>query len=584
MITTAKNINQNKTTTMNTGKGRLIQNKCNCGSASKFSGQYYQCEKNTLYGVQPKLNIGAVNDVYEQEADRVADQVMARFADPCIGSAPMKIQRFTSQSNNLHETVLTSVDSRALSGSGKALQPSLRQDMEQRFGHDFSKVRIHSSSAAEQSARLINAQAYTAGNNIVFGAGQYSPETNWGRHLLAHELTHVVQQNNSASVTNTLQRKGGTFGGFFRNIGRAIVDFFTGSEPDYDDDTLNNYLKLLKETKEIEGDFDSDNKARAVVVKQPRFKLQLQTQIKVLLVEEMLDGVTGGDDEKAIIGLLRTSSRDESKRIVENIGRQRLWDNFSGKNRREIEAISLTKADFLNNSLIERLKSLSPGKLEDYQNNARDPDVKAAILKIQHLQKITTPIDFSVNFDKVGVASFELSGADIIVKPDVVSSDRQMGKNAHTSIVVGASETKPIMSPDGATVVSFTGGKTEIKMQTVYGPDVVLTSPSGYGRGTTSADKTSGNTSIKFHESQHGKDILNFIANNPPPTFKGKAGMSAADFVAAENTYQQELIDYHEKVFQFSIKQTDCVGTPIPSSGLREVGLPATFCTDTSKP
>lgn len=66
--------------------------------------------------------------------------------------------------------------------------------MEPRFGHDFSKVRVHSGAAAEQSARAVNAHAYTVGQNIVFGAGMFAPATAGGRRLLAHELTHVVQQ------------------------------------------------------------------------------------------------------------------------------------------------------------------------------------------------------------------------------------------------------------------------------------------------------------------------------------------------------------------------------------------------------
>ena len=67
--------------------------------------------------------------------------------------------------------------------------------MGQRFGHDFSRVRVHSGGAAEQSARDVNANAYTVGHNIVFGAGRFAPGTHEGRRLIAHELTHVVQQS-----------------------------------------------------------------------------------------------------------------------------------------------------------------------------------------------------------------------------------------------------------------------------------------------------------------------------------------------------------------------------------------------------
>jgi hypothetical protein len=94
---------------------------------------------------------------------------------------------------------------RALASSGRPLEPVLRQDMEERFGHDFSRVRVHSGSDAEQSAREVNASAYTLGQNIVFGAGRFAPTTSKGQWLLAHELTHVMQQ--SVAATPSLQRK-----------------------------------------------------------------------------------------------------------------------------------------------------------------------------------------------------------------------------------------------------------------------------------------------------------------------------------------------------------------------------------------
>ena|GEM_PF-2410947 len=145
--------------------------------------------------LQKKLSIGASNDPLEQEADRVADQVMASSPHSAVSSSAPRIQRFTRHAAEApNNTVPVSVD-RVLATSGKPLEASIQQEMGQRFGSDFSNVRVHSGAAAEQSARDVNANAYTVGNNIVFGAGQYTPATNQGRRLLAHELTHVVQQS-----------------------------------------------------------------------------------------------------------------------------------------------------------------------------------------------------------------------------------------------------------------------------------------------------------------------------------------------------------------------------------------------------
>lgn len=80
------------------------------------------------------------------------------------------------------------------SGTGSPLDSGTRTAMEERLGHDFSDVRIHTGPKADESARSINAVAYTVGNDVVFGSGHYAPDTPGGQRTLAHELTHVVQQ------------------------------------------------------------------------------------------------------------------------------------------------------------------------------------------------------------------------------------------------------------------------------------------------------------------------------------------------------------------------------------------------------
>ncbi len=72
--------------------------------------------------------------------------------------------------------------------------------MEPRFGHDFSGVRVHTDSRAAESARAVNAHAYTVGNDIVFAPGKYQPDAHSGRELLAHELAHTVQQGGLATA------------------------------------------------------------------------------------------------------------------------------------------------------------------------------------------------------------------------------------------------------------------------------------------------------------------------------------------------------------------------------------------------
>jgi hypothetical protein len=157
-------------------------------------------------GVQAKLKVGAVNDPLEHEADRVADQVM-RMPAPEVAptSAPPRISR---KCDACEEEKLQMKEAgpqsavgeapgsvhEALSSPGQPLDAATRAYFEPRFGQDFSNVRVHTGGTAEQSARGLNAQGYTVGHNIVFGAGRFAPGTHEGQQLLAHELTHVVQQ------------------------------------------------------------------------------------------------------------------------------------------------------------------------------------------------------------------------------------------------------------------------------------------------------------------------------------------------------------------------------------------------------
>jgi hypothetical protein len=159
--------------------------------------------------IQAKLIVGEVNDPLEHEADRVAEDVMsAPQAGPA--SAPPqisrkcanceeeeKVQKKSSGSQPTAAGVAPGIVHEVLRYPGQPLDASSRAYFEPRFGHDFSKVRIQADARAAESAAAINAHAYTVGIDIVFGAGQHAPGTESGKRLLAHELTHVVQQNGS---------------------------------------------------------------------------------------------------------------------------------------------------------------------------------------------------------------------------------------------------------------------------------------------------------------------------------------------------------------------------------------------------
>lgn len=100
----------------------------------------------------------------------------------------------------------------SLNGKGKNLSESEKSFFEPRIGYDFSTVKIHADTQANESAKTLNALAYTQGNNIVFGSNQYQPETTEGKRLLAHELTHVVQQKNTSRKIQRTPVTSGEYG------------------------------------------------------------------------------------------------------------------------------------------------------------------------------------------------------------------------------------------------------------------------------------------------------------------------------------------------------------------------------------
>jgi hypothetical protein len=168
--------------------------------------------------VQFSLRVNRPGDAYEQQAERMADQVM-RSPGPeapnqrgsCACGRPMgpdgmceeckrkqqaKIQRMPAGSRPAGpQTTAPAAVNQVISQPGRPLDSPTRHFMESRFSTDFSHVRAHHDPQAARSAEQINARAYTAGNHIVFGPGQYNPHNSSGQRLIAHELAHVIQQN-----------------------------------------------------------------------------------------------------------------------------------------------------------------------------------------------------------------------------------------------------------------------------------------------------------------------------------------------------------------------------------------------------
>jgi hypothetical protein len=192
------------------------------------------------FAIQTKLTVNKPGDRYEQEAERVADRIMrmempcpqcqedegeALQAMPLVGQITRLVQRQTApeeEEKKEEETVQTKraetgssqmcpildTQVRSLKGRGHPLPGSVRDFFEPRFGCDFSHVKVHTDPQAAATARALNAQAFTVGRDVVLGSGRSSMQTEEGKRLLAHELTHVVQQGGGSSRPLQVSRKG----------------------------------------------------------------------------------------------------------------------------------------------------------------------------------------------------------------------------------------------------------------------------------------------------------------------------------------------------------------------------------------
>ncbi len=193
----------------------MLQRKhgCACG------GGCPRCQSQAL--LQTKLRIGEPGDKYEQEADRVAEEVM-RMPEPKLQrqvepeeeeededkmvQTKAIVNRVAPLAQRREASEVPTIVREVLNSPGQPLAPETRTLMESCFGHDFNQIRVHTDAKAAESAAEMNAEAYTVKHNIVFATGRYAPDTQPGRQLLAHELTHSLQQS-APIISGMIQRQ-----------------------------------------------------------------------------------------------------------------------------------------------------------------------------------------------------------------------------------------------------------------------------------------------------------------------------------------------------------------------------------------
>jgi hypothetical protein len=207
----------------------MFQRKCACG------GTCASCKEEGPK-LRTKLAINEPGDVFEQEADRVAAQVM-RMPVPSPQAKPTDGPGAESRTSDAGVPDVSPVVGDVLRSPGQPLDRETRAFMEPRFGRSFADVRVHDGPHADRAAGSVQARAFTLGRDVVFAAGEHDPRSEDGKRLLAHELTHVVQQ---CGADATLQRQHVADTGFRytppATVKRSIVEIqgIVGTTPDGD--------------------------------------------------------------------------------------------------------------------------------------------------------------------------------------------------------------------------------------------------------------------------------------------------------------------------------------------------------------
>ena len=265
---------------------------------------------------------------------------------------------------------------------GQPLPPTLRRQFEPLYGADFSSVRIHDDARSHAAARSAHALAVTVGSHVHFRRGQFQPERPDGRALLAHELTHTLQQRGASGAAGSARaeheadaaaarvtqgqrvavRQGTATGPQFK---LDISDFEGGN---FSNATLQSYLGRIQAAGKIEDHSDSDDMAREIVKRwrKDTDDFILDPPTKVLLIKEMQSGFTGDDDERAILNLLEFSTHADIETMFSpgGLDPDDLDSDFQGDEEDELRAFYDREFKGGRKAALKGQRDLQPEKLQ----------------------------------------------------------------------------------------------------------------------------------------------------------------------------------------------------------------------------
>ena len=212
------------------------------------------------------------------------DAVSGGECEDCRKKRGETVQR--TAVNNAPTSGVPPIVQDVLQSSGQTLDPATRTSMESHFDHDFSNVQVHTDAKAAESAQAVNAQAYTVGQDVVFGSGKYAPGTSEGKRLLAHELIHVLQQSNGLQGELTMNRPGDPYE---QEADRASLAMSQDTPTSISQQTS---LGLMRES---EGSGKAEPKEETFAERKRR---EIAAEVKTK-VTALIKSAYGGDNKKA---------------------------------------------------------------------------------------------------------------------------------------------------------------------------------------------------------------------------------------------------------------------------------------------
>jgi hypothetical protein len=455
-----------------TSPAAVLRRACDCHATAEADEICPACAAKAA-GVQPRLVIGPVDDPFEREAEAMAEAVVAGRPGPAVTAKPAP-QLQPKASAAPHQGAAPAAAG-AVSRGGRPLSQGERAFFEPRFGQDLGHVRLHDDAGAGQAARAIGARAYTLQNHIAFAPGQFAPGTSEGRRLIAHELTHTLQQSGPV-------------------LRRLPIDLVAMDQP-------------------YEGSVD-----------QP-------------------------------LGSLGSKRGDEmpSRSVMTYAEARALMD-----------CIKVVGSD-----------DIARAECAESVLGVPVPEWKT-------VPGISSPVPFRAGVATTGEATTRIGPVNLTVLPDTTSTDAAMTNAAKTEINVAplpAGTNFVDWVSNGGTVSSFTFNQDVFAMtiQTTFGPGASAGAPSGYGRGTSEADKDTRQTTLGFHEGEHGRDFITYLQANPYPVFAGKTGQSDQVFRGHVVAFKTAVAAYIVTMSRLSELRTDCAGKSIDTSNA-EKGRVTSMC------